>query len=386
MQTSDGRTRTCVDPADMLDTEPNGRRPEGLPAALTTSLSPRSVLAMQRSAGNAAVVAALTNAGAAGGRATLQRLRTSGGEWSTDRYEKKENDRGGRKPSPAPPEEGLRGVDIRLKFEPSDELNAEMIGLSQTAQSVVSGTPDIAAHAAKRSIPAGEAVPSGTGAGETDESAHIDQGEGYANPIYATQNPTGTTLDDEKTHLDLGQHGWHYRDSAGELKHREAILFDTPRRPHAQTNSRQVFETAALATRGAQAGTYYGSVRWGWHTDASGNLTEIPLEIVSEGVPSSTFLKAGAMWNDDKVQARNSKRAQDTVDLPIPDVKVTTGEVALTPPAPMVEVLLPEGTRLVIVELHPPLRAGTVRVVDGPHTGLTGEVDQWELVVNERAG
>jgi hypothetical protein len=379
-KTEQTRARRSLDRAGTLDQDAGRQLPDGLSAAL----SPRAVLALQRTVGNTAVVAALRRARATGDRAMLQRVRTSGGEWTTDLYEPKENDLGGRKPSPADAVKGFRGIDIKLKFEPSDEVDAELIGLSQTAQSVVSGAPKIAPHVADRSIPAGEAEPIGTGAGETDESTHIDQGEGYANPVYATQNPTGTTLDDESAHLDLGNHGWHYKDPTGELKHQAATLFDKPRMPSAQTNSRQVFETTALATRGAQAGAYYGSLRWGWHTDAAGNLAEIPLQKVSDGAPSSTFLKAGAMWNDDKVRARNSKRAQDTVDLPIPDVKVTTGEVTLQPPAPMVEVLLPEGTRLEVVELRPPLRAGTVKVVDGPHAGLVGEVDQWDLIQDER--
>ena len=60
----------------------------------------------------------------------------------------------------------------------------------------------------------------------------------------------------------------------------------------------------ALAIKGAQAGTYYGSVRWGWRTDAAGAHTKVDLAKVTEGIPSSTFLKAGAIWNASKTPGR----------------------------------------------------------------------------------
>ena len=154
-------------------------------------------------------------------------------------------------------------------------------------------------------------------------------------------------------------------------------------RHSAKTDSRHIFETTALATKGAQAGTYYGSVRWGWRTDAAGGVTKIDLQKVSDGVPSSTFLKAAGIWNPGK-----SSTGAANVDLPIPDVKVTTAALTLRPPVPMVDIALPVGTRLqVLREWHPPLLTGEVKVVDGPHTGVTGEVDpaDWPSIVDERA-
>src|SRR5690606_39791466 len=61
--------------------------------------------------------------------------------------------------------------------------------------------------------------------------------------------------------------------------------------------TKQIFETTALAIKGAQAGTYYGSIQWGWKTDNAGTHTKIPFQAVSEGVPSSSFLKAAELWN-----------------------------------------------------------------------------------------
>jgi hypothetical protein len=101
----------------------------------------------------------------------------------------------------------------------------------------------------------------------------------------------------------------------------------------AEKDSREIFETTALATRGAQIGTYYGSVRWGWRTDRSGTHTKIPLTKVSEGIPSSIFMKAAEIWN-----AARTSTGRDTVDLPIVDVKVTSAPVTIMPRPPMLNI------------------------------------------------
>jgi hypothetical protein len=72
----------------------------------------------------------------------------------------------------------------------------------------------------------------------------------------------------------------------------------------------------------------------------------------------------------------------------VPDVKVTTGPVTLRPRPPMIDIPLPVGTRVQIVQDYVvPLLAGTVKVVDGPDTGVSGEVDggEWPSIADERA-
>ena len=131
---------------------------------------------------------------------------------------------------------------------------------------------------------------------------------------------------------------------------------------------------AALATKGAQAGTYYGSVRWGWRTDSAGNLTKIDLQKVSDGVPSSTFIKAAGIWDKGV-----SSTGAANVKLGAPGIMVTKGSVTLTPKAVvMLPIVLPVGTRLQIVSgFYPPFLpgSGTVKVVDGPHTGVVGDIN-----------
>lgn len=62
-------------------------------------------------------------------------------------------------------------------------------------------------------------------------------------------------------------------------------------------NSGQEFETVALAVEGKQAGTYMGSVSWGWSIDGAGTFTQKPLTLVSKGDPSKSFIAAAKQWN-----------------------------------------------------------------------------------------
>jgi hypothetical protein len=299
-------------------------------------------------------------------------IATSGGEWDTDQYDLV---------TPVVPA-GARGVDITLRFKPGSSVDAELIGLTQSVISFVKGAPSMTASQASVAIPSKDAITINTGPGETDETAAIDRASSFNNPIYAVKTVPSTSLSDTNTAAGWGQLGWRYTDSSGSFKKQDATLIDAPRRGNAEKDSRHIFETVALATKGAQTGTYYGSVRWGWRTDSSGTFTKIPLTKVSEGVPSSTFMKAGQLWN-----AAKTSTGDNTVDLPIVDVKTTTAQVTLMRHPPFLDVSLPSGTRLQIIrEWSPPFLAGEVKVIDGPHTGLRGEVSytDWRSISDER--
>jgi hypothetical protein len=314
-------------------------------------------------------------------RIVQRAVTTSGGTWDTDKFDLlKDRDAAGNAFAAAA---GVRGVDIKLKFTPNATVDAELIGLSQSVQSFVNNTPNLTPAAATRAIPASDAKPINTGSGETDEGTAIDRAQGFNNPVYAVQSTASTSLADTNTLASWGQLGFHYKDSTNTLKQQDATLMDSPIRGGATKDSRQVFEVTALATKGAQSGTYYGSVRWGWRTDSAGKFTKIDLQMVSEGVPSSAFLKAGEIWNKGK-----SSTGAANVKLPIPDVKVTTGAVNLLQRPPLLGIALPVGTRLqVLQEWHPPLVSGRVKVVDGPNTGAEGEVHhtEWPNIADERS-
>lgn len=165
---------------------------------------------------------------------------------------------------------------------------------------------------------------------------------------------------------------------------RDAILKDTPQQSAVEKNSSNIFEVAAVALEGAQKDTYYGSVRWGWKTDATGKHTKIPLEVISQGVPTSSFLKAGELWNNGKTST-----GADTINMPLVDVQVASDDITQYLPTGTVgpAAHIAKGTRLQVMEpWHPPLMAGTVKVVDGPMTGVTLQVgyQDWGKITDER--
>jgi uncharacterized protein DUF4157 len=306
--------------------------------------------------------------------AVVQRaISTDGGEWDTDNYNAVQDvDVSG---AAVPAAQGMRGADIALRFKPNFSVNAERIGLTQTVQSFVAGALAPTPAAATRAIPAADAKPLNTGAGETDVGTAIDRASGYNNPIYPVQTAPSASLSDPNTAASWGQLGWQYADAAGARQKQDATLIDHPRRAGAQKNSRQVFETAALATKGAQDGWYYGSVRWGWRTDDAGALTKVDLQKVSDQVPSSSFQAAAAIWNRGV-----SSTGAANVMLTMVDVMVTTAPITLIPDSVVrLPIPLPAGTRVKVLRGFgaPPWLpdAGRLQVVDGPSAGITGDVN-----------
>jgi hypothetical protein len=308
------------------------------------------------------------------GRPVIQRaIPTSGGDWDTDHYDAvRDVDASG---NLFPAAQGVRGADITLRFTPNNSVNATLIGLTQSVQSYVAGGLALTPAAATRAIPAAQAKAINTGPGETDEGTAIDRASGFNNPIYPVQSTASASLNDRNTDAGWGQLGWHFTPTpfmASSPIRRDATLIDTPRRAGAAKDSRQVFEVTALATDGQQSGTYYGSVRWGWRTDAAGALTKIELQKVSEGVPSSTFLKAAGIWDKG-----HSSTGAANIKLSAPEVMITKIPVVLSQAPILPPIVLPVGTRVQVVGgFFPPAfpDTGTLKVVDGPHTGIVGDV------------
>jgi Domain of unknown function (DUF4157) len=181
------------------------------------------------------------------------------------------------------------GVDIVLRFKPGKHVNAKRIGMVQMTTSKESGKsvfPGAGPTIKARSIAAGK-----------DEGAHIDQFEAYANPLYATKAAgPKDRLADTPTDKSWGRHGWRFTDSKGKLHQRDAILRDKPSIELHGPNSSQVFETTAVAVKGVQEGTWYGSVEWGWRSDAANKFSKLPLTLVQKDVPTGTFSAAAGLW------------------------------------------------------------------------------------------
>ncbi len=257
------------------------------------------------------------------------------------------------------------GLDIVLAFHPNKKVDAEAIGLTQGLVSMDAGTLNpINTTAAGRSIPAGEA----------DAGFYIDRLHSKTNPIYgssdlaagtdisttaADNNTSGkaTKVGDNATY----QLGYRYKDGK-KTKVKKAALFDTPRRGPNLQNACQIFETTALAIDGAQKGDFYGSVQWGWQTDSNAKYKKLPLKLISEGVPSSRFLRAAELWN-----VGTSSTGAATTDIP------TRGNIVVTniPETDFLDAVggkrigrLAQGTRLEQTgNVNAPY--SEVRVVDG---------------------
>jgi hypothetical protein len=265
-----------------------------------------------------------------------------------------------------------RGVDMTLRFKPNANVNAELIGLTQTEQALHTGTPfylNSDAFYKGRSIKAADAKTNAT-LSKTDEGTKIDRVKDYNNPIYPVQSLPSAKLDDTNIDAGWGQHGYHYTDPVSKtLKEQDAKLIDTPSigSVDMSKDSSQIFETAAIATKGVQAGTFLGSVKWGWNTDAAGNHTKVDFKVVSEGVPSSTFLKAGEIWN-----ATKSSTGADTVDLPLPDVKIISNAAGVDIQGGKIH--LGPGARVIDLGALVSMTHKMIRVVDGPFVNEVGWV------------
>jgi hypothetical protein len=308
---------------------------------------------------------------------SIQRsVNTWGGEWNTTIYNLV---------TPATPT-GLRGVDIDLTFDPGNNVDAELIGLTQTYRSIKNKKPYFInkdKFYEDRSIKSGDAITVDSNTKETDQGNMIDRVKDYNNPIYPVQSQPSKSLDDTNTSAGWGQNGYHYTDKSGP-KHAVAKLIDNPLLNNAEKDSGQIFETTALATKGKQTGTYYGSVRWGWRTDDQANFSKLPLEVISQGVPSSTFMKSAEVWN-----ASKSSTGADTIDLPLVDVKITTAPITGQYPPGFIgpPLQIPAGTRVQILRNATlPSTNGQIRVVDGTFAGITLDVTPSDMasLIDER--
>lgn len=325
------------------------------------------------------------------GGVAQMKLDTKFGEWHDDQYETTNSG-------------GLTGAKMTLRFKPQDGVNAEIIGLTQTTRNLRNKSisyPNKDAWYANRAISAADAKSVGTDArlrpsdaAETDEGTIIDRLKNRNTPIYGSPNlSAGQTLADtpednnataDPTKVgdsaDGGnatyQTGYRYT-AAGALKEKDAMLFDHPKRISADVakDSGQIFETTALALKGVQQGMYYGSVRWGWRTDSAGKLEKIPFQVVSEGVPSSTFLASAKVWNDSK-----DPSGGETVDLPVDTVFINAAATPLFKDAEMKikDKDLPANTRMVNTSCTIHSSYG-MKIVDGSDIGKTGFVDQTKI-------
>lgn len=265
------------------------------------------------------------------------------------------------------------GAQMELYFKANNTVNSKQIGLLQTVNSKApigkkdprilqdqSGNLYSHSNQKKRA---------------NKKGAFIDQAPNAVNPLYASTGAPG--MGKTSTEPDYGEHGEHYKTTKGELHTptKDAWIYDTPFMNPAYYGSEFNFETTALSLEGADKNTYFGSVKWGWKLDSSGKHSLIPLKVVSNGAPSNSFFEAAEAWNKSK---GGKQLDQKTDQIPIVDVKLLKEDYTLPPiKIPMSSILLKKGTRVQILDplySYSVLSDVTIKVVDGPNTGLKGKI------------
>lgn len=304
------------------------------PPARPAGMGPSGDAAEQRADGAGERVARGEQAGEVGHATSgvLQRMvRTNGGEWDTSTY------------AAAGPSTGAGsrvGADIGLSFTPVEPVEAPAIGLVQTVRTFKSSGPatGLDTVAVPRGSPNKASIT--LTAAEGDEGRAIDQGDSgdadtlpNTNPLYNVENTPGAvsaTLTDVGASSSYGTHAHRTARAAGGFDVGAATLSDRPRRvvDFAGQLWRQDFEAAALVLNGALAGTYLGSVAWGWQLDAAGAVTLVPpvLTVVRAGPPTADFMAAARKWNAARFTDPTTGVTYDTLDLPV--TTVTAGNVA----------------------------------------------------------
>ncbi|MEO1451285.1 MAG: hypothetical protein AAFV07_17270, partial [Bacteroidota bacterium] len=158
------------------------------------------------------------------------------------------------------------GVSMDLEFHPGTQVNSPRIGMVQAIKTMNEGESQ-AWHP--------------LGMEQRDESTgfRIDQDDDRRSPVY-------TAGYDEAAHSNMNQvsndssFGEDGKRVPGDSDIKAAKLFDRPQ-SHFRANSGQYFESTAVSMDGPQAGTYYGSVRWGYEIDSSGSFRQLPMTLIS---------------------------------------------------------------------------------------------------------
>ena len=200
-------------------------------------------------------------------------VKTAGGTWTAARYVALTRLQGG----------PCHGAFMNLQFTPEHPVNATKISLVQT----VTVAKNERMYYGNDTIRARSVV-----------GTSIDQGEESRSPLYADDPETGNgDLGSSSRQENAGEHGHRYFEG-DTWKVKAASLRDTPHLRDVDTFSFQVFETTALAVAGVDAGTYYGSVKWGWWQKSDGDVLLVPLRVLSFGSVTDEFKTSLAKWNE----------------------------------------------------------------------------------------
>ena len=272
---------------------------------------------------------------------------------------------------------------MELMFEPNQYVDAELIGMVQTVRSTSLRLREpIGAHMFEHRRRARGVRKRSDSRGESGWGTKIDQFPTQTNPLYAAHHRyQADTLAKTPMDPEHGEPGWHYMHN-NTLEEHPARLIDKPSVGKGSNDVKYEFETTALAVKGVQEGTFYGSVKWGFEKK-EGVVTELPLSLVSNDVPSRVFSRASARWDIAK-----TSKGKETLFLPVGRVRYTNtrGVLLVRDPSQMPLIFdadLEKGTPLEVIDsghgkpFNKPLKPEwwKVTVVDGIHKGKAGWVN-----------
>ncbi len=285
------------------------------------------------------------------------------------------------------------GADIQIRFNPNDNVDAEKIALSQTAQSSLEGQPVSIYFKDEKtddiSNPDIEPRIRGVADRKTSQKRKdtalsrmidiLDPAAGTAidslpesrTPLAGMSDPVKGNELSGSVPTKFGKFGCHTKQKD---KHGMAIIRDIPGLiMQKQVEAHQIFETTALAVAGVQKGTFYGSVQWGWKKSSSDDkATLIPFRLKREATPSPDFEAAAKLYN-----ASKTSNDEASIGLPLTAEMFTTPKKAAlmdSPDKKKSSANLDTDTRVEVMDTiddkHKDWR--NVVVVSGPSAGKVG--------------
>ncbi|MCB9230097.1 MAG: DUF4157 domain-containing protein [Bacteroidia bacterium] len=227
-----------------------------------------------------------------------------------------------------------------IAFEPNDQVSATKIGFTQSIYKNIEGANVVIDPAARNRM-----VTEGDEAGNRIDrissrntpiygSSDLGQTAGVQDGLSATPetnntsgNPTQLDPDAAGGYNATYDLGHRYLDNAGTEQKKNAGMYDGPT---IDTSKEQTveFESTALAIEGNQAGTYYGSVKWGFKVDSTGTASEVEFKKLSDGTPTSNFMAAAGAWNNATVRGTYAANEANVPVKQLNNSSITLGNMA----------------------------------------------------------